>query len=293
MITYGFFDSINHDRVYDASELNRIFEGIITDGVLENVKSDDYLPFEVVASENQEMIVYVAKGKSWFNNSWTYNDSLFPVLIAGPTGSLNRIDAVIINVDQNNRANTITVVQGEADSGTPSRPVLSDTQYPLAYITINAGTTYITSDKITNVVGTPDGPQYVTAIVDQYAMDNLLAQWDTDFENSFLEFVNDKNERFDTWKDGIVNELSSSEIGALQVAIEGKETASKSLTKTLSLGVSELSFTDDSINDNSFISIYSSPYGAELIDANQIGHNLNLVFKDTNTEYIIKVLVRD
>ena len=36
-IKSGFFNSLNHDRVYDADDINSIFDGIITDGVFGNI----------------------------------------------------------------------------------------------------------------------------------------------------------------------------------------------------------------------------------------------------------------
>lgn len=33
----GFFNSINGDRLYDADQMSKIFEGLITDGVYESV----------------------------------------------------------------------------------------------------------------------------------------------------------------------------------------------------------------------------------------------------------------
>ena len=33
-VTSGFFNSVNHDRLYDAEQLSSIFDGIIIDGVM-------------------------------------------------------------------------------------------------------------------------------------------------------------------------------------------------------------------------------------------------------------------
>lgn len=35
-VTYGFYNSKNHDRRYDAIQMSRIFDGIIRDGVLQH-----------------------------------------------------------------------------------------------------------------------------------------------------------------------------------------------------------------------------------------------------------------
>ena len=33
MLTYGFFNSKNNDRIYDATDFGSIFDGVINDGV--------------------------------------------------------------------------------------------------------------------------------------------------------------------------------------------------------------------------------------------------------------------
>lgn len=37
MFTYGFYNSQDHDRVYDANDFSAIFNGIINDGVFMSV----------------------------------------------------------------------------------------------------------------------------------------------------------------------------------------------------------------------------------------------------------------
>ena len=36
-VTSGFFDSINGDRKYNAEQMSSIFDGIVTDGVFQNI----------------------------------------------------------------------------------------------------------------------------------------------------------------------------------------------------------------------------------------------------------------
>ena len=47
MITSGFFNSINHDRVYNAEEMSNYFEGLVTSGIYEMIGG----AFEVTAAE--------------------------------------------------------------------------------------------------------------------------------------------------------------------------------------------------------------------------------------------------
>ena len=36
-LTYGFYNSVDHDRVYDATQFGSIFDGVINDGVFQNI----------------------------------------------------------------------------------------------------------------------------------------------------------------------------------------------------------------------------------------------------------------
>ena len=36
-VTYGFYNSLNKDRVYNAEQMSSIFNGIITDGVFASI----------------------------------------------------------------------------------------------------------------------------------------------------------------------------------------------------------------------------------------------------------------
>ena len=36
-LTYGFYNSINHDRRYNATQMSQLFDGIINDGVFANI----------------------------------------------------------------------------------------------------------------------------------------------------------------------------------------------------------------------------------------------------------------
>ena len=105
---------------------------------------------------------------------------------------LNRIDAVVleINSSESVRENTIKIISGVPLSGNPSKPSLVKDynnkrwQYPLAYITVNAGVTHISNSNITNCVGQSDCP-YVTAPLQTVSIDTMVKQWDSQFNEWF------------------------------------------------------------------------------------------------------------
>lgn len=178
MITCGFYNSIGDDRLYDALDVSRIFDGIINDGIYMSIGTC----MRVTAIEgNNLMAVNVGIGRAWFNHTWTLNDSILRLEIPISEIVLNRIDAVVLEVsnDPNIRNNTIKVVKG-TPSKTPTRPTMINTeltkQYPLAFVDVSAGVRSIRTANITNMVGTSSTP-YVTGIIETINIDSLVAQW--------------------------------------------------------------------------------------------------------------------
>lgn len=184
-LTSGFFNSKNHDRLYDATQISTLFEGLINDGVYQGVGNI----FKVSASNG--MNVTVDTGRAWFNNTWTRNDALIVLTVPTAEQVLKRIDAVVIEVNslETVRNNTIKIVKGTPASN-PAKPSLTKNddvhQYPLAYITVDPNVTVITQQKIQNAVGTSACP-FVTGIIDTLDIDNLIAQWSSEFNVLFAE----------------------------------------------------------------------------------------------------------
>ena len=179
--TCGFFNSVAHDRKYDAVQHGMIFDGIITDGIYAT-----YLKAMVVkASENASEVI-VQPGRAWFNHTWSYNDSDYPVAAPEPEVVLDRIDTLVLDVNSEDavRNNQFLWVQGTPTSQTPEPPTLIHTathnQYPLCDVYRQAGTTMIYAADITNRVGTSDCP-FVTGVLESIDIDDLLAQWDDEF----------------------------------------------------------------------------------------------------------------
>lgn len=184
-LTSGFFNSKNHDRLYDATQIATLFEGLINDGVYQGVGNI----FKVSASSG--MRVTVDTGRAWFNNTWTRNDALIVLTVPTAEQVLKRIDAVVLEVNtlENVRNNTIKIVKGTPASS-PAKPSLTKNddvhQYPLAYITVDPNVTTITQQKIQNAVGTSACP-FVTGIIKTLDIDDLIMQWSTEFNCLFAE----------------------------------------------------------------------------------------------------------
>lgn len=182
-VTFGFYNSLDHDRVYSATDFSKIFDGIINDGIFMSVGDHFYV------TPNGGMSVLVGTGRAWFNSTWTYNDAPFPLTLDNSSPTLNRIDLIVleINTGEEIRTNSIKIIKGTAAS-VPTEPALNNTaerfSYVLASVFVLNGSTVITAGNITNRIGTGDTP-FVTGILDTVNIDSLLSQWEANFLDWF------------------------------------------------------------------------------------------------------------
>lgn len=192
-LSSGFFNSVDHDRLYNAEDMSRLFDGLIRDGVFASIGTC------MVVKANTKMTVNVGIGRAWFNHTWTLNDAIMPVTLEQSHVLWNRIDAVVIEVnsEENVRQNSIKVIQGEPSTN-PVKPTLTKSvlvnQYPLAYITVPAAATAIRQADIENTVGTTECP-FVSGILEVISIDQLIPQW-KDILNRFVE---ENTANFNTW----------------------------------------------------------------------------------------------
>lgn len=192
-VTYGFYNSLNGDRKYTADQMSSMFDGLIIDGVFASIGT----AFAVKAATG--ITVNVGIGKAWFNHTWTLNDSILPLEAPEAEVLLDRIDAIVLEVDatESVRANSIKFVKG-TPSSSPANPTLTNEgtvhQYPLCYIYRKYGSSVITQADITNMVGTESTP-FITAMLQTISLDELLGQWQSELD----QFVAAKQNEVDQW----------------------------------------------------------------------------------------------
>lgn len=192
-VSSGFFNSLNGDRKYNAAQMSAIFDGLIIDGVFASIGT----AFAVKAAGG--LTVNVGIGKAWFDHTWTVNDSILPMIAPEAEVLLDRIDAVVLEVNgmESVRNNTIKFVKGNPSSA-PSRPTLTNEgnvhQYPLCYIYRKYGTAVINQADITPMVGTESTP-FVTGILQTISLDELLGKWQDELDR----FTDARSKEVDDW----------------------------------------------------------------------------------------------
>ena len=197
-VTSGFFNSLNGDRRYNAEQMSAVFDGIINDGIFANIGT----AFFVKADIGNTVIIGI--GRAWFNSTWVDNDSLLPLTASISEILLDRIDAVIIEVDHSDavRDGIIKIIKG-TPSSSPKRPTMirnaSKNQYPLAFIYRKANSNSIIQADITNMIGTSSAP-YITGILQVQNIDKIVAQWESQWSTFYKRETDDMTATNAFWK---------------------------------------------------------------------------------------------
>ena len=235
--TYGFYNSLNGDRKYDAMQFGQLFDGIINDGVFMSIGE------HLNVTANSGMQIKIGTGRAWFNSTWSYNDSSLILDVGASSTLLGRIDMVVLEVNRSNtiRATSIKILEG-TPSSSPVAPTLTNDaeaeiwQHPLAQLYIGAGVTEVTQSAITNKIGTSECP-FVTGVLETMDIDTLIAQWGTEWDewmsktaNSAETYRVEQKQLFDTWFANLQYVLSDDAAGKLQNEIDDLKETTKTDT---------------------------------------------------------------
>lgn len=205
----GFYQSKNHDRVYNDDDFNRMFDGIIREGVYKNFG----MQFDLLGSVNNDMTVNIDTGRAWLQHIWVYNDAPYTLTVATASQILDRIDSVILEIRKgmDYRDARFRILTGTAASN-PTAPSLHNSmdtyQYLIGTISVKAKTTAITRDMIQWAVGTGDLP-WVTSPLESVSMDRLYKNWELEWANKTTVWEKETKDTFNSWFNGLKNNLNS------------------------------------------------------------------------------------
>ena len=162
MLTYGFFNSVNGDRKYNAETMSDMFKGLISDGVYKSVGESLFV------SESSGLTLKVARGRAVVSGRWVENDATINITLNPAHMTLNRYTAVVLRRSLEDRNIILTTIDG-TPAATPTKPdiVRNDTLYDicLAYVYVGAGANQITAQNIEDSRGNADVCGYVHMLV--------------------------------------------------------------------------------------------------------------------------------
>lgn len=161
----GFFNSVNGDRLYNAEQMSRYFENILSNGIFKRLENC------LKVSASSGMALTVAAGAGLINCRWFR--SMTPETVTIPTAHavLPRFDIVVarLNTSDEVRAITLEVISGTpAETPTAPDPVRTASIHDLvlALVYVPAGAMAITEANLTDVRENEWYCGYVHSLVD-------------------------------------------------------------------------------------------------------------------------------
>lgn len=199
MHTAYFFNSRDGDRIYNADSFGEWLKPFFTNGVFNG-------DFAVTANDN--MTVTVSGGKGFINGkSVTYTSEAFDLEVA--SGTLNRIDSVVLRRDDTLRDIYLVVLTG-GNANTPIAPALSRDNglydLKLCDIYIAKGTIKVKQENITDTRQNNSVCGFVVTTIDHVDTSTLYLQyldWYNNFtslkRNEMTEWQQEQSEAFQAW----------------------------------------------------------------------------------------------
>lgn len=201
----GFFDAINSDRTYSADEMNRPYKRVISNGVFATPNGTPSTDLQVTASSGMNIIC--KKGEGLFGDKWFENPSGIAITVPSNTGTVPRIDSVIVQVDTRTSGRVGNIVHRTGTpASSPVPPAINQVEgvieYRLANIRVNAGASAITQSMITDRRGSSDCP-WVTSLIYQVDTSTLYDQW----QAAYAEYFEQEKAIWDAWYEQLTEEL--------------------------------------------------------------------------------------
>lgn len=199
-VTYGYFNSIDGDRVYNADQMSEYFDGLVSNGVYEDVGG------ALQVLEGTGMSVNVQSGRAIINCKWFSSDAVEAVSITAANAVLNRYTAVVVRLDLTNRLMELDTVDGTPTSD-PVMPAITNSttikELCLAMIYVPAGASAISQANITDMRPS-SSCGWVTGIIKQVDTSTLFLQWQTAYENYYEAM----QAGFDEWFSSLTQQLN-------------------------------------------------------------------------------------
>lgn len=188
---FGFFNSKDHDRVYNAKDWADYFLPFFRTGVFNG---------HLQIIENEGMSVKANPGYAWIDGYkyHLWDEGVLDLEMA--SGNMNRKDSIVLRLDLTNKWIRIFCKTGSyyAGTATPPAPEISATVHEIviAHISVAAGTTRITQSMIEDTRMNKEICGWVCGAVEQIDFSQITAQ----FEGFFADYRKNISDEFKQFK---------------------------------------------------------------------------------------------
>lgn len=253
-VTCGFFNSSNGDRKYNADQMSSYFEGLVSDGVYENVGN------ALIVKAGDGMQVIAGEGRAVIRSKWFKNDASRIINLNPAHVTLNRYTAICLRLDLENRKVDF-YTKDSADATKPIKPTMEDSstikELCLAYVYVGRGVTEITQNNIEDTRADTNICGWVTGLIKQVDTRELFLQWQAAYEKNIAEMEEWKKKQQDSF-----NDWFGTLTGQLNVKTKLREYKK---TVTLKKDTTEIRI-GDSFFDQDDTVLYANLNGIQLVE---------------------------
>lgn len=264
---YNATDANDTERRYNGEDMNQdkapfYKEGVVF-GHLQVKAAGGSMSVEVDGGEKT--------GYAYINMHTIHNTSTLKLTLNQASGTLPRIDRIVIQNSEIERKPQIYVKQG-AYSNTPKPPELTNDnviqEKSLAQIFVDVGAVEITQADIKDERADESVCGYIASQFNDVDFGQFSAQfesWSEKKRTEFIDWYNTNTEKwkadFNEWFKDVEETLSGDVAGNLLTKINMIQDKLSITKGTLKAGETEITIEDNKITDNSILTFYTSIYG--------------------------------
>ncbi len=213
-VEYGFFNSLNGDRKYNAEKLSAFFEGLISNGVFETVGN------KLLVTAGEGMSINIDTGRAFINSHYIKNTAVLNLKLPAADVQFDKIVRIVIRCDTSTavRAVFFEIKEG-APAISPVAPGLTRNEtvfeMALADVLIPANSESVNQGNISDLRMNTSLCGFVTGLVQQVDTTKLFLQWQDAYERYYNEataefnaYMASKKKAFDEWLSALTESLN-------------------------------------------------------------------------------------
>lgn len=203
-VRYGYFNSVDGDRKYNAEDMTMYFKGLVSDGIYQTIGN----MFAVTATSG--LTVSIGTGRALVNMHWIECDAPFTITFDAVSVSSDTYQLIVLRCNLADNVRSVGVFTKTSSDGTISL-TNNDTvaELCIARVRIRANASSISQSDIRDYRGSSYCP-WITGLIKQVDVSQLNAQFYKYYEEQTAEleaYMAQQKASFDSWLSSLQSEL--------------------------------------------------------------------------------------
>lgn len=203
-VRYGYFNSVDGDRKYNAEDMTMYFKGLVSDGIYQTIGN----MFAVTATSG--LTVSIGTGRALVNMHWIECDAPFTITFDAASVSSDTYQLIVLRCNLADNVRSVGVFMKTSSDGTISLTNNDTvTELCIARVRIRANASSISQSDIRDYRGSSYCP-WITGLIKQVDVSQLNAQFYEYYEEQTAEleaYMAQQKASFDSWLSSLQSEL--------------------------------------------------------------------------------------